>query len=346
MPEPSTAAFLRLLEFIRAAYAARDFDAFIRHTLSGLQALIPCDAVLCVELTAANEADLRWVRPSTLRTPSRVRRWKRALQAVVDYYLGSGDGNARMTSDFTGRLRASSLPLPSRERSALAAVPLLAVILPVARPLIFALYRGRGDFTETERRLLNLVRSQLVEAHRVLATEARVRKQLALLLHGHHQMLQGVILLGPDGRLMEANEPAVRALKDYFGSTPIGRLPSALQSWAADTENDTREPLVIHRDDRRLTISRFGSPAERLLLLEEEQRGIPGDVLRRAGGLTPREADVLAWVTEGKTNAVIGDIMGISSRTVQTHLIHIYEKLGVETRTAAAAWALAVNRRR
>jgi DNA-binding CsgD family transcriptional regulator len=102
----------------------------------------------------------------------------------------------------------------------------------------------------------------------------------------------------------------------------------------------------VHGKHRRLTISRFGSQTERLLILEEEQHGIPGDALRRAGGLTRREADVLAWVTEGKTNAVIGEIMGISSRTVQTHLIHIYAKLGVETRTAAAAWALAVSRRR
>jgi len=345
MPEPSAPSFLRLLEFIRAAYAAPDADAFVRHVLTALSTLIPCDAVLCAELSAANKPHLQWVRPSALKTPSRARRWERALQAIVDYYLIAGDGNARKTSDFTGRLRASNLPLSPRERKAIASRPMLAVILPLAKPLIIALHREEGDFSEEERRLLNLARPQLIQAHRALSTQTRLRKQLALLLQGHHQMLQGVILLSPDGRLMEANEPAVRALKEYFGPTRIGRLPESLQSWAMESADST-EPLVIHRDDRRLTISRFGSQTERLLLLEEEQRGIPGDTLRRAGGLTRREADVLAWVTEGKTNAVIGEIMGISSRTVQTHLIHIYEKLGVETRTAAAAWALAVSRRR
>ena len=56
-------------------------------------------------------------------------------------------------------------------------------------------------------------------------------------------------------------------------------------------------------------------------------------------GLTRREAEVLAWVGEGKTNAVIGSILGTSSRTVGKYLEHVYQKLGVETRTAAARLA-------
>lgn len=55
--------------------------------------------------------------------------------------------------------------------------------------------------------------------------------------------------------------------------------------------------------------------------------------------LTRRETEVLQWVAEGKTNAEIGTILGMSPRTVQKHLEHIFEKLGVQSRTAAAAWA-------
>ena len=69
--------------------------------------------------------------------------------------------------------------------------------------------------------------------------------------------------------------------------------------------------------------------------------GAPG----RAGdaalqGLTLRERDVLRWVSAGKTDRDIGAILGISRRTVHKHLQRIYEKLGVETSTAAAARAL------
>lgn len=58
-------------------------------------------------------------------------------------------------------------------------------------------------------------------------------------------------------------------------------------------------------------------------------------------GLTAREAEVLAYVSIGKTNKDVGEILKISPRTVQKHLQRIYAKLGVETRTAAAARALA-----
>lgn len=57
-------------------------------------------------------------------------------------------------------------------------------------------------------------------------------------------------------------------------------------------------------------------------------------------GLTRREGEVLRWVTDGKTNTEIGQILGMSPRTVQKHLQHIFEKLGVSTRTAAVVRVL------
>jgi DNA-binding NarL/FixJ family response regulator len=57
----------------------------------------------------------------------------------------------------------------------------------------------------------------------------------------------------------------------------------------------------------------------------------------RDNPLTQREMAVLEWVAHGKTNRDIGDILSMSPRTVNKHLEHIYEKLGVETRTAAGA---------
>jgi DNA-binding CsgD family transcriptional regulator len=53
------------------------------------------------------------------------------------------------------------------------------------------------------------------------------------------------------------------------------------------------------------------------------------------GRLTTREAEVLRWVAAGKSDAQIGAILRISARTVQKHLQNVYDKLGVENRTAA-----------
>lgn len=62
-------------------------------------------------------------------------------------------------------------------------------------------------------------------------------------------------------------------------------------------------------------------------------------------GLTPREGDVLLWLAQGKTNAEIATILALSDKTVKIHVGHIFEKLGVENRTAAALQALEVLRK-
>jgi DNA-binding CsgD family transcriptional regulator len=56
--------------------------------------------------------------------------------------------------------------------------------------------------------------------------------------------------------------------------------------------------------------------------------------------LTQREAEVLLWVSYGKASLDISEVLSISPRTVQKHLERIYEKLGVERRSAAAAIAI------
>jgi DNA-binding NarL/FixJ family response regulator len=63
-------------------------------------------------------------------------------------------------------------------------------------------------------------------------------------------------------------------------------------------------------------------------------------------GLSPREAEILNWVAQGKSNAEAGTILDISETTVKKHLVHIYEKLGVESRNAASFRALEVLSRK
>jgi DNA-binding NarL/FixJ family response regulator len=59
-------------------------------------------------------------------------------------------------------------------------------------------------------------------------------------------------------------------------------------------------------------------------------------------GLTPRVAETLLWLAQGKTNSEIATILGNSESTVKKHVLEIFEKLGVETRTAASLRALEV----
>lgn len=59
-------------------------------------------------------------------------------------------------------------------------------------------------------------------------------------------------------------------------------------------------------------------------------------------GVSEREAEVLLWVAQGKSNADIGTILGVSDNTVKKHMGNIFEKLGLESRTAAALRVLEV----
>jgi DNA-binding CsgD family transcriptional regulator len=59
-------------------------------------------------------------------------------------------------------------------------------------------------------------------------------------------------------------------------------------------------------------------------------------------GLTPREAEVLIWIAQGKTNPETAMILGIRPYTVRTHLERVFAKLGVETRHAAGLRAMEV----
>ncbi len=60
--------------------------------------------------------------------------------------------------------------------------------------------------------------------------------------------------------------------------------------------------------------------------------------------LTPREAEVLFWISQGKSNHDIGVILGAKTGTICKHVEHIFAKLNVENRTAAAVVALEICR--
>lgn len=79
---------------------------------------------------------------------------------------------------------------------------------------------------------------------------------------------------------------------------------------------------------------------DELLFRLSEKRGEDDAVLLQQLGLTGREAEVLLWLSRGKANREIGQILGISPRTVNKHLEQIFVKLGVENRASAAARAV------
>jgi DNA-binding CsgD family transcriptional regulator len=161
----------------------------------------------------------------------------------------------------------------------------------------------------------------------------------------------GLIVLRDAGHWSQANPGALALIERYF---PASRsrcvVPMPLRLWIASRESSARpgrdwisEPFWKDRRDRRLCVRLIATDARRLLLLEEEMVSSGAidrsDELLLALGLTAREAEILMWIREGKSNSAIGSILGIASATVKKHLEHVFAKLGVENRTCAAARA-------
>ena len=91
------------------------------------------------------------------------------------------------------------------------------------------------------------------------------------------------------------------------------------------------------------------SPAISLPLIPMADRAAPSaeddadraaSVLQERFGLTTRESQLLFWLTRGKSNREIGIISGISGRTVEKHLQHVFEKMDVGSRHAAMVQAI------
>lgn len=114
------------------------------------------------------------------------------------------------------------------------------------------------------------------------------------------------------------------------------RLPATLLRWL-DCGDAGSPNFSLHADGQRLSFARLGP---RRLLVQRMETVPEPEVLARLLNITAREADVLYWIVLGKTNPEIAGVLDMSPRTVNKHLEHIFTKLGVETRTAAATVAL------
>ena len=117
-------------------------------------------------------------------------------------------------------------------------------------------------------------------------------------------------------------------------------LPPQIRQWLTRSRTDKSSielaPLTINRPSACLTIRHVRNDTLSALLFEEFLSELPAEFLV-AHGLTPREAEVLHWLAQGKSSLEIARILNISDRTVAKHLERVYPRLGVENRHAAIA---------
>ncbi|MBC9878773.1 response regulator [Bradyrhizobium sp. INPA01-394B] len=152
------------------------------------------------------------------------------------------------------------------------------------------------------------------------------------------------------GHILWATPQAQKLLTDHHGAQADDFvLPPSLLQWLEQVKSkgSAKSQAVSLPDNPQLRLYYMGetAPNEFLLRLSKEAgTALPPEFTSELG-LTTREGEVLAWLSKGKTNRDIAQILGLSPRTVDKHLEQIYAKLGVENRTAAAAIATNATRR-
>ena len=150
----------------------------------------------------------------------------------------------------------------------------------------------------------------------------------------------GRFLLATDraGRVLWCTPKAKQLLSDSSVQRPLTDQLMRLRQQSATTQ----PRAVIDVGTRRLEIAVLSAigPNEWLFRLTETVLGDEEEVLQKSLSISGRESEVLLWVSRGKSNREIGEILTISPRTVDKHLEQIFSKLGVANRASAAARAV------
>lgn len=182
------------------------------------------------------------------------------------------------------------------------------------------------------------LQTELEQKNQVLSEEIELRLDAEKQLEA--KLDQAFVIAGHDGGILFSTRQANILLHAFFPGTSVAALPDVVLRWLA---SDRQKPLVIFNTAKGdLQIDQLASSDSRnVTLLRLEQRNSAwGPKALRVLGLTPREAEVLYWITEGKTNPEISTILDTTLHTIKKHNNRLFAKLGVETRLAAARLAL------
>ena len=358
--------FEGILDFVRDLYDHRGLEDFADRTMGSLLRLVSGDRIVYGDFDIEHQKARLSMQPPVVKDPDgtvdgTVNGALVGLERdfgnhpLFRYFLQTGDGRAQKISQVMTRPRFKRYGATDEFARHLGAKYQMGVFFTAGPTVVTAilLTRSQRDFSERERVLMDQLYPHLVQAFRNTASLNRFCRNVDELV----EMLEGptssVIVLSGNGMVKRWTEQAKTWIAQYC-RTPFPAsgdlLPDCFADWyrrqlalvAQETLSPSpRDPLVVDKSSRQLTVQLIPDHFrdEHLLLLNEKGRDASWSTLGDHG-LTPRESEVLAWVAKGKTNAEIGAILQLSGRTVQKHLEHVYQKLGVGTRTTATVRAL------
>jgi DNA-binding CsgD family transcriptional regulator len=327
-------------------YRLRDAASLPGVMLEGIRRLIPCLFCTYNQMNHHTGALVAAYHPTD---------WQTAMESIMPQMAphieshpvyrnvyDNGDGSPRFVSDFMSEEEWSRTPFAAALDTIGVQDSLIFCLHTSRQELIFiALNRAERSFSERDREVAAYLRPHLTAAYEnaVAFTEAQA---LALLsARAIEQSSHGVALVDRQGHILHVNAPAGDLLQRFFPGENTWKavLPAPVKAWLQRQFAPTpapAEPMQIEAGGVVLWIRSATLADDRYIILFQESD--PSTNIQRLQnlGLSKREAEVLLWVGEGKSNNDIGTILGISSRTVAKHLELVFQKIDVDSRVAAA----------
>jgi DNA-binding CsgD family transcriptional regulator len=338
-----------LLDFLRRLYEPCELAHFRARVITCIQTLVPADVVCYDEVNLRTQSDTWLVHPAdALAFPDSQQIFAEHLpeHPVIAYHAHNHGTPVLKLSDFVSQRQLHDLGLYQDFFKRVGTEYQISCLVAAEGPFVIGLVLNRPDrdFNERERALLNLASPHLVQAHSAAKAVSGMRNELESLHAAMEGLAAAIVILRPDGSVRSCSPRAEHWLRTCFADwSPATGLPAALGEWVAlqQTRLKNLEPLepFLLQSSRRLVVRFCPCEGDTLLILSEEP-GEMSPLALRSLGLSSRETEVLALVAEGRTNEDVATLLMMSRRTVQKHLEHIFQKFGVDTRTAAArrAW--------
>lgn len=181
--------------------------------------------------------------------------------------------------------------------------------------------------------------SEVIARIQVHVTNARLKASTrdALDTTGKH-----ILELDDSGEIVWSTQHALQLYQTLAGLYGEATVADRIREWL--TGGNQKLPLLFKKHGKDIQIAYLSSrQGKHLVQLSERESEKVTEKIGEQLGLTQRESEVLLWLSNGKTNKEIAQILDISPRTVNKHLEVVFRKLEVDNRTAAAAICLKIS---
>jgi DNA-binding NarL/FixJ family response regulator len=185
----------------------------------------------------------------------------------------------------------------------------------------------------------NIAQILMIEGYHTLSAADGVSGLQMLREHRPDLILCDIMMPDMDGYevLKQLRSDATLASLPFIFLTAKGTMPDLRMGMALGADDYLPKPIASG-DLLAAIRTRLKRHTQQRTLVLRFDDATPLEKL----GISPREAEILLWMAQGKSNEDIGTLCDISIGTVKKHANHIYEKLGVEGRTSATLRALEI----